>query len=562
MDWLLSWLWQGTALVLLVSGALRLAPAVCAATRYAIWWGTLLVVLAMPLLGPAGPVVAMTWEPGPSDVGRLVGTSVGVGDGVLPAGPVLSVPSPPEWLVAVAIGVWLGVVVLRLGRIACGLGRLRDLKRSSEPFPFARERQLVRWRVVRSRSRSARLRQSGDVAVASAVGYLRPMILIPESWATALKDDELDQIVVHEHAHVRRLDDWTKLAQTLIEAIVCFHPAVWWAGAALDLEREVACDDWAIAHGVAARDYASCLTKIAATVADPVDYALAPGVARSGTALAVRVTRLLDRRRNTDPRASLTTAFGAAGAVIAAGLLLVLFAPGITVGAGAVRASSVNPSTTAGLGATQDFDDGLLGPGEVSVGLLGPALVAPVAVTARMDVSASSPPSAPTASRRATDESSGARPPGPSEEARGRPRVAGQDTRAARPSEVSRVRGTEIVASASVDAPKPVVVPPGVQRSGVRPVGQHRASSPAATRRSRLRGVPIATSWDGRLADVIGSEAPADDATSKLVPPGDPPGRWSGPAAAGKAVGMGTKKAGLATADFVSKLGRSIASAF
>jgi hypothetical protein len=75
--------------------------------------------------------------------------------------------------------------------------------------------------------------------------------------------EELNQIVLHEVAHLRRWDDWTNLAQKIIRSLFFFHPAVWWIEKQVSLEREMACDDAVLATTARPRAYAECLTHLA-----------------------------------------------------------------------------------------------------------------------------------------------------------------------------------------------------------------------------------------------------------------------------------------------------------
>jgi hypothetical protein len=124
------------------------------------------------------------------------------------------------------------------------------------------------------------------------------MILIPRAVVTALATDELDRIVVHEYGHVQRWDDWASLGQSVIETLCGWHPAIWYLGRALRLEREVACDDWVLSRRSSARAYASCLTKVADLVSTPLSPPMTLGATRGKGELTTRVIRLLDGGRN------------------------------------------------------------------------------------------------------------------------------------------------------------------------------------------------------------------------------------------------------------------------
>ena len=79
-----------------------------------------------------------------------------------------------------------------------------------------------------------------------AAGLRHPAILIPAALLAELHDDELDQIGLHETAHLARHDDFALIAQRAIEAMFAVHPVVRWIARRIDLEREIACDDFVL----------------------------------------------------------------------------------------------------------------------------------------------------------------------------------------------------------------------------------------------------------------------------------------------------------------------------
>ena len=76
-----------------------------------------------------------------------------------------------------------------------------------------------------------------------AVGFIRPVVLIPASWLTQLTPQMIEAIIAHELAHIRRWDLWVNLVQRLIETLLFYHPAVWWLSSRIRLEREMCCDE-------------------------------------------------------------------------------------------------------------------------------------------------------------------------------------------------------------------------------------------------------------------------------------------------------------------------------
>ena len=299
MSALLGWLWQGTALALAVALVLRSLPRVGAAARHTIWWLTLVAVLSLPLchLVPAAQ--------GPPGV---------AGATTSPMTEPLLVPAPPDWAVALLLGAWLGMVVWGLVRILRGVALLRRLRAEASPVDARLEDRLPLWRLARGRGRRCELRVSAHTQGACALGLWRPVVLVPDDLIEALDDDELDQVVMHEHAHLARYDDWTRLAQAVIEAVAGLHPAVAVIGRQIDIEREAACDDRVVAQTGQARRYAACLATVGtASLGQRVGSAatLLPGMARARGTLLQRVARLLDPRRGhslkLDPTAAVVT---------------------------------------------------------------------------------------------------------------------------------------------------------------------------------------------------------------------------------------------------------------
>src|SRR5262249_59503863 len=126
----------------------------------------------------------------------------------------------------------------------------------------------------------------------AAIVAINPSLLVD------VDDDELDQIVLYQYAHIQRWDDWLHVLQLALQAVLVVHPAVSWIGRALRREREIACDDWVIERTQMATIYARCLTKIAAfKSASPNDLIAAMDVVGRRGDLVRRIERLLAPRR-------------------------------------------------------------------------------------------------------------------------------------------------------------------------------------------------------------------------------------------------------------------------
>jgi|GEM_PF-5481784 hypothetical protein len=102
-----------------------------------------------------------------------------------------------------------------------------------------------------------------QVTVPTLIGILKPTILLPLALTSGLTADQIESVLIHELAHLRRYDHLVNVIQRLIECGLFFHPAVWWLSNRIRIEREHCCDDLVIASGTVALDYAESLLKVA-----------------------------------------------------------------------------------------------------------------------------------------------------------------------------------------------------------------------------------------------------------------------------------------------------------
>ena len=96
-------------------------------------------------------------------------------------------------------------------------------------------------------NRAVEIVESALVEVPTIIGCLRPMILLPASAITGFSVAEIELILAHELAHVKRHDWLANLTQTVIEILLFYHPAMWWVSNQIRKERENCCDDMAVA---------------------------------------------------------------------------------------------------------------------------------------------------------------------------------------------------------------------------------------------------------------------------------------------------------------------------
>ena len=279
---------EGTLMALFVAVLFRLKTFRDSATRFAIWLTTLLVILILPLLGSSG-------------ASRLMGTSA----------PHVSVPAA---LLGYAVGAWAVIALFGIIRIGAGVLQLRGLRQRARDLdrtelPLEAQSVLEEF----SSRRDVRIRVSNEINAPTAVGFIRPAVLMP-AWALSeLSGERLRSVLLHELGHLRRWDDWTNLLQKVLRAIFFFHPAVWWIDSRLCLEREMACDDLVLAKTSDAHGYAECLVSLAEKSMLRRGVALAVAAVGRVRQMTRRLGRILDQdSRGRVPRVAMAslTVFG------------------------------------------------------------------------------------------------------------------------------------------------------------------------------------------------------------------------------------------------------------
>jgi beta-lactamase regulating signal transducer with metallopeptidase domain len=201
---------------------------------------------------------------------------------------------PGYWAVAF-FSIWVLIAFVSLAKIAFGFWQLRSLRSKCELVDTATlDPALLKTLAQFDSRRTVSIFKSRQVRVPTAIGFLKPAVVIP-TWAlNELTVSELNAVLLHELAHLRRWDDWTNLAQRIVSAVLFFHPAVWWIGRGLAREREMACDDYVLAATSDRRGYAQCLVSVAEKSFLRRGLALAQALAGKMKLTTQRVSRILD----------------------------------------------------------------------------------------------------------------------------------------------------------------------------------------------------------------------------------------------------------------------------
>ena len=142
--------------------------------------------------------------------------------------------------------IWLLGIMLLSFRFAGGLLLVEKLKKSDHRVPNSWKRRMNRLATSMGVHQKVRLVFSSKVTVPSITGWLKPVIIIPLSVINNLPPDEVESILAHELAHIKRHDYLVSILQAMVEIMMFFNPFVWWISNLINEERELCCDDMAI----------------------------------------------------------------------------------------------------------------------------------------------------------------------------------------------------------------------------------------------------------------------------------------------------------------------------
>lgn len=301
---LLHFVWQGALIAVLTAAALAVLRRSAADVRYVVATIAMSLMLMMPLM----TATELSRASETTNV-AAPGGGAETAPAPAPAHADALAPAAPRTLTAAAIAKaaaiervrvesWLPVLVLAW---LCGVGML-SLRLMSGWLWVQRMKSHgaiaadAGWQHIAARlsrrlhiGRPVTLLQSALVDVPTVIGWLKPVILLPVSALAGLTPHQLEAILAHELAHIRRHDYLVNLVQTLVETLLFYHPAVWWLSRRIRVERENCCDDLAVSLCGDPYTYAKAL-------ADLEELRGASGqlvMAASGGSLVQRVRRLL-----------------------------------------------------------------------------------------------------------------------------------------------------------------------------------------------------------------------------------------------------------------------------
>ncbi len=269
---LVHFLWQGTAIALLYAVVSRLAmlrrsPKL----RYVLACAALCGMTAAPPL----TLAALAGETGMQTTQAAWWT--------------LSAATSARLLPGMVM-VWFAGVLVFSVRLVVGLRLTRRLRSTAHPAPDEWQQLLGR---LCAPGRTVALLVSSLVDVPAVVGWLRPVILVPVEFLAGLPAGYITALLAHELAHVRRRDYLVNVLQSVAEAVLFYHPAVWWISNQIRSERELCCDDLAVAASGDVATYVRALAELESRQA----VRLTPALAATGGSLVNRIQRLLEPAR-------------------------------------------------------------------------------------------------------------------------------------------------------------------------------------------------------------------------------------------------------------------------
>ena len=250
---LIHFVWQGIVLTLILLVAVRLLRVRAARLRYLLSVGTLLMMGMAPIVTtmlhrqghsrPQHSPVEMSGQSNPIFKQQPAVNAIN-----MPGRIVADLPegSATPWNRGIEVYVliaWLVGVSILSTRLAIGYGVTLWVRVDVNPLSDEFERRVRNLGGRLGVDARQRVFTCVRVGQAVAVGFIRPIVLIPASWLTQITPQMIEAIIAHELAHIRRWDLWVNLAQRIIETLLFYHPAVWWLSSRIRLEREMCCDE-------------------------------------------------------------------------------------------------------------------------------------------------------------------------------------------------------------------------------------------------------------------------------------------------------------------------------
>jgi len=329
---LLHFLWQGALIAVLLAGALAILRGASSRSRYAVSCAAMMLMLA----GAAATFLEFAATGTPVHYSAAARLSPGPSTGARDWAP--SAIAVTDYLPALVWGWFGGVIALSIRSLGGWAVAERFARRHTRPAEAIWEEKFAALAKRLRISRPVRLAVSALAQVPAVVGWARPIVLVPASVFTGLSAEQIEALLAHELAHVRRHDYLVNLLQTAAETLFFYHPAMWWVSRKIRDERENCCDDLAVEICGDALAYVRALTELEQMRQSTPRLAMAA----DGGSLLNRVQRLLGMNQ--------AAGSAPAGWIASLGIVAALVVAGLAANGPAQRperAVAVNPAPVA-----------------------------------------------------------------------------------------------------------------------------------------------------------------------------------------------------------------------
>jgi bla regulator protein blaR1 len=290
-------LWQALLVYGTVTIVLRIIPSRHSSLRYAIALGSLAVVLV-------ASAVTLWWYSQ-----TLAHPAHAVSTTYVHVTPTTATPAPASvWeqaLLHVAahmnliLIVWFAGALLFSLRMAGGVWYVTTLRRTSSPVGHLWQQRLDALTQRLNIQRIVTLATSVRLQAPVVLGYIKPVILVPAGMLAGLSAEQVETILLHELAHIRRHDYLVNLGQMLVEALYFFNPSIWALSAQVRTEREHCCDDAVVRYGGNVRAYATALVQLEEVRLRQTGVALS--LAENKHQLLTRIKRIMEKSVQQNP---------------------------------------------------------------------------------------------------------------------------------------------------------------------------------------------------------------------------------------------------------------------
>src|SRR5688572_10714280 len=310
---LLHFIWQGTAGAVLLGIALSMLRRNTANSRYAVSCLTLAALALAPLL----TFWLLLWPESPAQEVSIASPVVSVANTRIAPVQKLQTTSAGDMYKWV-LPIWAAGVFAFALRLAWACGYAAKLRRRGSSADSSLQSLVTALAKRLGVRRELRVLTSSIAEVPSVVGWLRPVILLPAAVAVGLTPQQLEAVLIHEIAHIRRHDYFVNILQMIVETLLFYHPAVWWVSSRIRYERELCCDDLAVRSCGNAISYARALAQLERL------RPAAPGLVlgSANVPLLHRIQRLLGTVRSESGPSRLACAAGLLVGLLCVGLVL------------------------------------------------------------------------------------------------------------------------------------------------------------------------------------------------------------------------------------------------